>query len=239
MRIFFLLVLLANSAVADNAASFLHGICKQGLLKEQMASAEATRFCTCLVEDVAVRLNQSQRRTIDEVKVALDRGQAIAPDRFASSGVRDLIVAGQARCEAAFYPPSAPISVSGGALQLNLRCDDEFKKPEAVIFGNGMALLSKADLKALDARIAKEDATPDYARVILKIDSDAPKTERWEIDMTGEAVSPPNAALLIDRLRTATALSVSIERGSKRYKGTFLISGKIPARWVPCGGIGR
>ena len=239
MRLLLLLLLLSTSAYADNASSFLHGICKQGLLKEKMAAAEATRFCACVVDDAVPRLTPSQRRTVDDAKVALERGQAIAAERFASSGVRDLVVAGQARCEAAFYPPSAPINIAAGTLQLTLRCEDESKKPEALIYGKAMVLLSKADLKGLDARMMKDNARPEYAKVILKVDGSAPKTERWEIDLTGQIVTPPNSAALVDQLRTATILSVSIERGTKKYAADFSLSGKIPTRWAPCGGIGR
>ncbi len=239
MRVLLILALLSTSSYADNASSFLGDICRQGLLKERMAAAEATRFCSCVVEDVAPKLNQSQKRTIDEAKVALDRGQAISPERFASSGVRALVVAGQARCEAAFYPPSAPITITSGSLQLTLRCDDESRKQQAFIYGRGMALLSNADQKAMGALMMKGSGQPLYANVTLQIDSDAPKAEKWEIDLTGEIVAPQNSVSLIGRLRKASSLSVAIDRGPKKFSANFPVSGRIPARWAPCGSVGR
>ncbi len=238
MRVLLILALLSTSSYADNASSFLGDICRQGLMKERMGAAEAARFCSCVVEDVVPRLNQRQKRTIDEAKVALDRGQAISPESFALSGVRDLVVAGQARCQAAFYPPAAPITITGGPLQLTLRCEDESRKPKAVIYGRGMALLSKADQKAISARMMKGEAQPQYAIVTLQIDSDVPKIEKWEIDLTGEIVAPQNSASLVNRLRKASSLNVSIERGARKFSANFPLSG-IPARWAPCGGVGR
>lgn len=234
-----LLMLFSSFALADSPASFLHGVCKQGLMKEKMAAAEAARFCACVTEDVVPRLSQIQRRTLDEAKFALDRGQAFVPERFASSGVRDLVVAGQARCEAAFYPPSAPISIVAGGLHLTLRCEDESKKPEVLIYGKGMALLSKAELNTLSARLMKDNARLEYAKVTLKIDGSVPRIERWEIDLTGEIVAPPNSVAFIDQLRTATTLSVIIERGAKKFRADFPVSARIPARWAPCSGVGR
>lgn len=239
LRILIALMFLSTSVSADDASTFLDQVCKQGFTKTTMPRAEADRFCACLVEDVAPRLSASQRRTLTDTKALLAQGRSSASERLASSGVRELVVAGEARCEAAFYPPSAPINISGGPLQLTLRCEDESKKPEAFVYGRGMALLSKAEQRTVDARMMKGNFEPEYAQVIFRIDGESQRTEKWEIDLTGEIVAPPNPALLIDRLRTASSMNVVIERGPRKYSGSFSISGKIPARWAPCGGVSR
>ena len=239
MRALLLLALLSTSAVADEYSELLDQICRQGFKKTSMPAAEANRFCSCVIEDVQPRLNAIQRTVLRDTKSAIANKTSPPTERMASSGLRDLVVSGQARCEAAFYPPSAPINIVSGQLHLTLRCEDESKKPEAFIYRRGMELLSKADMKALDARLMKDDATPEYAIVDIRIDSDTIRKEKWEIDMTGEIVSSPNSATLIDRLRTANSMDVSIKRGSKKYSAAFVITGKIPARWAPCGGVSR
>ena len=239
MRAFLLLALLATPAAADEYTELLDQICRQGFKKTSMPAAEANRFCACVIEDVQPKLNAVHRSVLRDTKSAFTSKTPIPTDRMATSGLRELVVSGQARCEAAFYPPSAPINVSSGQLQLTLRCEDESKKPEAFIYRQGMELLSKADLKALDLRMMKDDPTPEYATATIRIDSDAVRMEKWEIDMTGEIVAPPNSANLIDRLRTATSMDVTIQRGSKQYSAAFKIAGKIPTRWAPCGGVSR
>ena len=233
------LMFLATSVSADDASTFLDHVCKQGFRKTTMPGPEAARFCACVLEEVVPKLSASQRQTLTDAKVSIAQGRSPSPERLASSGVRELVVTGEARCEAAFYPPSAPINIGSGSLQLTLRCEDESKNPEAFVYGRGMALLSKAEQRAFDERMMKDNFQPEYAKVILRIDGESPRTEKWEIDLTGEIAAPPNSAMLIDRLRTASSMSVAIERGPKKYFGSFSISGKIPARWAPCGGVSR
>ena len=240
MRLFALLLLVASpSAFADDAALFLTRLCAQGFTKTTMPAAEAARFCACVRDEVVPQLSREQRLVLSAAQSDLSLGRTPSAERLASSGVRDLVVAGQASCQAAFYPPSAPINIKSGELQLTLRCEDETKTPEAFIYRRGMALLSKAELSALDARMMKDNFEPEFAKVTASIDSAPAKSERWEIDLTGEIVAPPNSAQLIDRLRTASTLAVTIERGAKRFTGNFQLTGKIPARWLPCGGVSR
>lgn len=240
MRPFALLLLFASrSAFADDAAAFLTRLCTQGFNKTTMPAAEVVRFCACVRDDVVPLLSREQRLVLSAAQSDLSRGRAPSAEPLASSGVRDLVVAGQASCQAAFYPPSAPINIKSGELQLTLRCEDETKIPEAFIYRRGMALLSKAELSALDARMMKDNFEPEFAKVTASFDSAPAQSERWEIDLTGEIVAPPNSAQLIDRLRTASTLAVTIERGAKRYSGNFQLAGKIPARWLPCGGVSR
>jgi hypothetical protein len=239
MRALVLLLLVATPAVAENAAAFLDTICRQGFTTTTMPRDEAARFCACVREHVAPRLSSEQQRVLAIAQDDTTRGRTSSAERLASSGVRDLVVAGQARCEAAFYPPSAPISIATGTLQLTLRCDNETKKPEAFVYVRGAALLSKAELRTLDQRMMKDNFEPEYAKVTTAIDGGYKTTESWEIDLTGEIVSPPNSVQVIDRLRHARTLSLKIERGSRQITETLDVVGKIPARWVPCGGVGR
>lgn len=239
MRVLALLLLVPATVLADEAVIFLDSICMHGFAKTTMSRDEASRFCGCVRDEVVSSLTQNQRHIIESVQSELRQGRGPSADRFASSGVRELVVAGQARCEAAFYPPSAPISIKSGALQLMLRCDGETKVPEAFIYGKGVALLSKAEQRAVDERMMKDNFEPEYAKVTTSFDGSPLKTERWEIDLTGQIVTPPNSAQLIERLRTTSNVSVTVERGAKLYSGVFDLRSKIPARWTPCGGVGR
>ena len=240
MRAHGLILLLAcQSVLADDAAQFLDRICLQGFTNTTMPPAEAARFCACVRDEVVPQLNGDQRRALATAPSDLQRGRTPSVDRIAASGVRELVIAGQASCQAAFYPPSAPIKIKAGELQLTLRCEEETKTPEAFIYRRGMSLLSKAELKALDARMMRDNFEPEYAKVTTSVNGGPPKLERWEIDLTGEIVAPPNSSQLIDRLRTASTLTVNIEHGAKRFAGDFQLAGKIPARWLPCGGVKR
>ncbi len=235
----FLILLISVPVAADESAQFLDFLCQRGFARTTMPKDEALRFCACVRDDVTQRLSTEQRRTIAGIQDDLVRKNVSSVELLASSGVRDLVVAGQARCEASFYPPSAAINISGGSLQLTLRCENETKKPEAFVYVRGMALLTKAEQQAVNKRMMKSEFKSEYAKVTTAIDGGSPKKENWEIDLTGEIVSPPNSAQLIDRLRPAEKMSVTIERGEKRYAGTLQIRGKIPARWAPCGGVGK
>ena len=234
-----LLFLVSQQVLADEASQFLDRICMHGFAKTTMPMDEATRFCSCVRDEVVPELRQDQRQALAAAQADVARGRSPSADRIASSGVRDLVVAGQARCQAAFYPPSAPITIKAGELQLTLRCQQETKTPEAFIYRRGMSLLSKAELRALDARMMNDTFKPEYAKVTTVIDGGSAKTERWEIDLTGEIVAPANSAQLIERLRSASTFSTSIERGANRYVDVFQMAGKIPARWLPCGGVSR
>jgi hypothetical protein len=237
MHALLLLLLVATPAVSGNISTFLDSICRQGFNTTTMPRGEAARFCSCVIEDVAPRLSSEQRQVLTTAQDELSKGRTPSADRFASSGVRDLVVAGQARCEAAFYPPSAPIKVVASPLELTLRCEDETKKPEAFVYIRGTALLSKSELRALTQRMMQNNFESEYAKVTTAIDGGSKINENWEIDIAGEIVSPPNSAQFIERLRRARTLSIKIERGSKQLAGTFQVTGKIPARWAPCVGV--
>jgi hypothetical protein len=224
---------------ADPATKFLDALCLRGFQTTTMPKSEAERFCTCMRADIAPRLTHEQRGALVGAQVDVDGGRSPSAQRLASTGVRDLVVAAQARCEASFYPPSEPINISAGALQLTLRCEQETRAPEAFVYVKGGALLSKAEMLAADQRMMKGDVDPQYAQVLQKLDGTQSKAERWEIDLTGEIVSPPSAAELIARLRVASSYEVIIQRGQKRFAASIPVSGRIPPRWAPCGGVGR
>lgn len=159
-------------------------------------------------------------------------------DRFSSSGVRDLVVAAQARCEAAFYPPSAPISIASGSLYLTLRCGPDTGAPEAFIYVRNGALLSRSEIDVATKQMMKGNFGSEFAQVDQKIDGSSRKAELWDIDpFSGQFVSPPIAANLIALLRASNTYEVVIQRGRQRYAGTFQLTGRIPPRWVPCGGV--
>jgi hypothetical protein len=231
-----LLILLSQPVFADGAGSFLDQICMRGFSKTTMPPDEATRFCSCVRGEVIPMLNQQQRNTLIAAQADMARGVAPSVERFASTGVKDLVIAGQARCEASFYPPSAPIHIKSGDFQLTLRCDYETKTPEAFMYRRG-PMFSKAELQVRDARMMEGKLVSDYAKVTVVIDGGSAKTERWLFDISGEMISPPNSAQLIERLRHASTFSASIERGTNRFSEVFQVGGKIAARWMPCGGV--
>lgn len=237
---FLLLVLLAAStARADPAIEFLDALCLRGFESTTMPKAESLRFCGCMRGEIAPQLSSAQRSALTSLKADLDRGRAPNQQQLASTGVRDLVIAAQASCQAAFYPPSAPINVASGDLQLTLRCDSETRAPEAFVYIKNDPLLSQAELDLKDKRMMSGTFRSEYADVAQKVDGTSRKVERWVIDITGEIVAPPNPADLIEALRTATTYEVVVQRGKRRQVATFQLAGKIPVRWLPCGGVGR
>lgn len=227
-------------AHADTATDFLDVLCLGALAKQTgMPKADTQRFCGCMRSDISPRLSSTQRSVLASAQADLTEGRRPNAERLSSSGVRDLVTAAQARCETAFYPPSAPISAAAGNLYLTLRCASDTRVPEALIYIKNDALLSQTEIHAGIKRMADGNFDSEFARVSQKIDGSARKAELWEIDLTGHSVSPPRAAELIALLRTANTYEVVIHRGQRRYAGTFLLAGKIPARWVPCGGVTR
>lgn len=235
------LVLSAASSVtyADVAEDFLVSMCARGFEFTKMPADEAQRFCTCVRADVSPRLTDRQRNVLTTAKSDLAQGRAVKQEAFASSGVRDLVIAAQARCEAAFYPPSAPITVNAGNLALTMRCDDSGTAPEALVSLRRGGLLSKAELAAMDKKMMDGKEATELAQVVQRIDGVARKPERWEIDLTGQIVSAPSPGALVAALRGARTYEVSIERGRERHAATFDLAGKIAPRWAPCGGIGK
>lgn len=213
--------------------------CMQDFATTSMPQHEARRFCGCLRDEVVPRLTWHQRSILASVESELRQGRVPSVDRLVSSGIRELVVAGQARCEAAFYPPSAPIVINSGPIHLVIRCEDDTKLPETFIYRDRMALLSDAEQNAVIERMMKDNQDPEYARVTTSFDGSSANNELWEIDVTGASVSPPNAAQLVERLRMTSTFKVTVEHGSRRYSGVFDLRSKIPARWTPCGGVGR
>ena len=204
-----------------------------------MRKSEAQRFCSCMRIDIAPRITVSQRTFLTKVQSESERGRLPSQEQFYSTGVRDLVVAAEARCEAAFYPPSGPINVRSGPLQLTLRCGVTTRAPEAFVSIMRGALLSEAELRAATKKMMKGIFDSEYAQVTQKIDGVALTVERWEIDLIGQSVAPPNVAVLIGNLRNASAYEILIQRNQKRYAASFSLLGRIPPRWVPCVGVGR
>lgn len=237
----FVVLCLSSSWVhADTATDFLDFLCLGQLEKQtDMPKTEIQSFCGCMRSDISPRLSSTQRSILASAQTDLTEGRRPNTEHFSSSGVRDLVVAAQARCEAAFYRPSAPITVATGNLHLTLRCEADTRAPEALIYIKDGALLSQTELRAAVKRMTNGNFDSEFAQVSQKIDGSSRKPELWEIDLTGHIVSPPRAAELITLLRTANTYEVVIQRGQQRHAGTFQLAGKIPARWVPCGGVTR
>lgn len=232
-----LMFFFAPLALADADIEFLGTICLKGFEKTSMPRDEAARFCKCVQDDIRPQLNARQRTAIRDARSKLERGQKIPDDYFIGSGVRDLVVAGQARCETAFYPPSQPITLKSGKLEMTLRCEGDSQGPEIFIYIRDGQLLTKKEHDNITERMMKDNFDPEYAKVSVKINARPPRTELWEIDITGQIVAPPKSHNLLVELRTATSLEVNISRGGFRYQGTFMLTDKIPPRWVPCGGV--
>jgi hypothetical protein len=242
MRFTLFIALCLSSAwvQADTATDFLDFLCVGGFEKQtKMPKAEIQRFCGCMRSDISPSLSSAQRSVLASAQADLTQGRRPNTERFAASGVRDLLIAAQARCEAAFYPPSGPITVVSGNLYLTLRCESDTGAPEALIYIKNDALFSQMEIRAAIKRMTEGIFDSEFAQVSQKIDGLSRKTERWEIDITGHTVSPPRSADLIALLRTANNYEVVIQRGQQRHAGVFPLAGKIPPRWVPCGGVTR
>ena len=231
---------LSTCAHADMATDFLDNMCMGATAKQTtMPRAEIQRFCGCVRDDVSPKLSGEQRSVLASAQSDLTRGRQPNIDRISSSGVRDLVVAAQARCETAFYPPSGPISIASGDLQLTLRCELETRAPEAILYVRNGAFLSKSELDAAVRGLTSGHVNEQFAQVSQTIDGSPRGVERWRIDLTGQIVSSPHAAAVVTALRTATTYDVVIRRGQQVYAGRFLLAGRIPARWLPCGGVMR
>lgn len=237
-----LAVALCAASIDGRAAAgdeLLQTLCLRGFEPTKMPLDEAQRFCTCVRADVSPRLTGRQREVLTKVGADLAQGRAARPEVLANSGLRDLVIAGQARCEAAYYPPSAPIRVRSGQLELTLRCDDTGNAPEAFMYLRTRGLLSKAELAAMDKKMMAGEDVLEVAQVTQRIDGVARRVERGEIDLTGQIVASPDPAALIAALRAARTFDVAIERGRERHVASFDLAGKIAPRWAPCGGIGK
>lgn len=229
-----LTLLVSVSVGAAPSEAFLDRMCRLGFNKTTMPAAEVTRFCACVVEDVAPRLTPNQRAMLLSSEASLEAGKSPSEQAFVTSGVRDLVIAGQARCEASFYPPSAPLLLKAPPMELTLRCDDERRDAEAFIYLRDIHLLSKEEISTVDKRMMKDDFKPEYAQVTISFDGRTPIVQRWGIDLTGQIVAPPNPAKFLEQLRVARSLSVKVERGTTRIARDMAVAGKIPSRWVPC-----
>ena len=234
---FFLLFLL-NGAHADDTSAVLFNLCERAFTKEsEMSRSEVRLFCTCVRDDVSGRLSPMQLRVLSDTKAALEAGRSFSPDRFASSGIRDLVVAGQARCEAAFYPPSGPISIRSSNLTLVLGCEIDSMAPELFVHFSNVALVTDAQIRSMEESLFKENYQPEYVKVAFGIDGGSYEIEDWEVSLTGDSLSPRNSANLITRLRTASALKLEVRSEKQIIAGTFKLSGRIHPRWMPCGGV--
>lgn len=224
-------------AATSTEIDFIGQVCAQGFAGTSMPRSEVTRFCKCVQDDINPQLTDQQRISIREAQAIMARGQPISEGFFVASGVRDLVIAGQARCEAAFYPPSQPISFRSGSLMMTLRCNDETQGPEVFIYIQDGRLLTKREHDNVAERMIKGDFGGEFANVKLQFDAAPSRDERWQIDLTGQMVSPSNPHIVITELRGASFLKVDISRGKFHYSGRFSIDNSIPPRWVPCGGV--
>lgn len=137
----------------------------------------------------------------------------------------------------AFYPPSQPITFKSGKLEMILRCNDETQGPEVFIYiRDGQLLTEKEHDKDMD-RMMKGSFDSEFAKVKLQLDDNPTRVESWEIDLTGQIVSPLKPHILFTEMRNASFLEVNISRGGFHYSGRFPLKNKIPPRWVPCRGI--
>lgn len=137
--------------------------------------------------------------------------------------------------EAAFYPPSQPIAFKSGTLQMILRCNDKTQGPELFIYILDGQLLTEKEHDKVRDRMMKGSFDSEFAKVKVQLDSNPTRIESWEIDLTGQIVSPLQPHILLSEIRNASFLEVNISRGEFHYSGRFPLKNKIPPRWVPCG----
>lgn len=233
----FIIFFLNATCLADPAIDFIDMLCLHGFEKA-IPKLDAEHFCSCVRADMSPQLTSNQRVILKAAQSELSNGQTPNSQKFYESGLRDLVIAAQARCEAAFFSPFAPINIYGGKLQLTLRCGVEEKTPEAFISIKNEKLLSKTEQLDLDNRMMTGSFRPEYALVSQKIDGKQLKNEQWEIDLSGGVISPANPSNLIEKLRYAKDYEVIIKYGQKQFIAKIPVTNHIPPKWTPCGGIG-
>ncbi len=222
---------------ATTASNFLNTLCERGFDKTTMPSAEVARFCNCMMRDIQPRLTPAQQSYLSDVDSRLKRGISVSKEALAVSGVRDLVVEAQARCEAAFYPPSEPLSITGGELRLYLNCDDEEQDVRILISIAG-SLIAKDELKLLTKRllVRADDSWP-TATVQQSFDGKTSGSESWSIGLSGDSVHPETPRRLLETLRSTKPYKVIVRRGQQQFSGSFDLATHLPPRWQPCGGI--
>jgi len=136
----------------------------------------------------------------------------------------------------ASYPPSQPITFKSGNLEMILRCNDETQGPEIFIYIRDGQLLTDIEHDKIRDRIMKGSFDSEFAKVKLQLNANPTRVESWEIDLTGQIISPLKPHIFLTEMRNASFLEVNISRGEFHYSGHFLLKNKIPPHWVPCGG---
>lgn len=231
----FYFITILSPVFAQDSSLFIEQVCMQGFNTTSMPKKEANKFCACVKEDIKPQITSNQNKVISEIQDDIKRGRNPNVERFSSSGIKDLVIASQARCESSFYPPQNPIHLSSGNFRMTLRCDYETKKEEVILYNDKMKLVSKKENEIFLKRIGEDDFVPPYANVSLSIDSDKTILENWEIDITGKIVSPPEPRGFIKNIRMGKKVTLLVKKGGNEYTALFDLEGKIPLRWNACG----
>ncbi|KRB79062.1 hypothetical protein [Noviherbaspirillum sp. Root189] len=241
MRVFLLLVALSASfpAWADQAEDFLISLCMKGFQMTSMPTGDAQNFCSCVRKDISPRLSSVQRTTLRAAQEDLLKNRKPDAAGLSESGVRDLVVAAQARCEQALYPPSTPVHAQAGKLEMTLRCNSDTSVPEALIYIRNGQLLSEKEKTEQGKKLMDDPNFMGYFATVSTVIDGIRKTEKWGIDMIGQIVFPEKPHELISALRSAKTFEVDIKRGTNTYAGTFQMTGKISPLWNPCGAMPR
>ena len=245
LRHYFIAALaISSTLLIDNALANEHvaDLCEVSFAKETMPKDEVALFCSCVAADVGPRLSTGQNSLVGKVADSLRPGSPGVPksllEQVASSGVRDLIVAAQARCSDALYSSRDYIELrSDDGAELALYCDLDRVIPVASFGKDGLRFATEDEIESsLEAIIM--GTGPDSAYTVVEFSWSAdggPKTvEYWDVNLAGDGADAEVAGKLLQEVRFADRLNISVRRGNTKYSGQFNVSKKIPPLWRPC-----
>lgn len=211
-------------------------VCELAFQAEQtdMPTSEIQLFCDCVSEDATPRLNSYQlslfTRASNPQALSQEDLEALAA-RIESAGIRDVIVAAEARCSDALYttPQALTLTARDGS-ELVLFCDYDLAVPTLSFRKPGLVLAEEEEI--LDG-MSDFDSFP-IAEVTWQVDREDPVIEDWYCNLEGDGVDAESAGRLIRHLRDGSMLKIRIRRADIEHTAVFDIAGKIPRLWRAC-----
>lgn len=202
--------------------------------KTSMPASEVEKFCACVSEDVTPRLDSYQLGLVHQATQPQKLSRRDAEDlatTLHSAGVRDVIVAAQARCSDALYSvPRALTLKSADGSELALFCHYDLAVPTASFSRPGLVLATEDEI--LDG-LDNSSAFP-VVQVTWQIDDNDAVTEYWDCNLEGNGVDAGSAGHLIRALREGNRLQIRVSRDAHIHTAVFDLSGKVPRLWDAC-----
>ena len=210
--------------------------------EETMPKSEVALFCECVATDVGPRLSSDQamlaRRFASEILPDSPGVSRNLLDEFASSGIRDMIVAAQARCGDVLYDTRNYIELkSDDGATLAFYCDADRIVPVATFSKENLQFASENEIvDSLEAIMMATDDDGGYLMVAISWSADGGETttENWNVNIAGNGADADVAGKLLRDTRFAKRLTFEAKRGNVIYSGHFNVAKKIPSLWRPC-----